>query len=114
MPIIEPPPTAPKKETLAIRLEVRVLDELRRYAAFLGTKNFSHIITRSLERVFRADAGYKAWLKTHPDFRPQTKTPRNGDAGSARVSVLSNPPSSGAPTAGERQSSSRNSIGGER
>ncbi len=112
MPIIEPPPTAPKKETLAIRLETRVLDELRRYAAFLGTKNFSHIITRSLERVFRADASYKIWQKAHPDFRPQAKASRDGDKGSGRIAAPSNSPSFSASTPSERQVSSRNPIGG--
>ncbi len=112
MPIIQVPPTAPKKETLAIRLEVRVLDELRRYATFLGTKNFSHIIACSLERVFKADAGYKAWLKAHPDFQPATKTARTSRAlplGSGGHSTLG---SSGTPVPTERQASSRNSLGG--
>jgi len=59
MPIIEPPPTAPKKETVAIRLEVSLFDELRRYAAYAGTRNFSHIVACSLERVFKADGGSK-------------------------------------------------------
>jgi hypothetical protein len=112
MPIIEPPPTAPKKETLAIRLEVRVLDDLRRYAAFLGTKNFSHIIACSLERVFKADTGYRAWLKAHPDFRPQARTSRNGGATSDHIPALSNPPSPAGAKAGERQVGSRNAIGG--
>jgi hypothetical protein len=112
MPIIQAPPAAPKKETLAIRLEVRVLDELRRYAAFLGTKNFSHIIACSLERVFKADAGYKAWLKAHPDFQPQAKTSRNGRAASDHIVALANPPSPAGAKAGERQVGSRNSIGG--
>jgi|SRR5579875_3274945 len=112
MPIIEPPPTAPKKETLAIRLEVRVLDELRRYAAFLGTKNFSHIIACSLERLFKADTGYKAWLKAHPDFYPATKTARAGGALPVESAAHSTLGSSGTPVPTERQANSRNSLGG--
>jgi hypothetical protein len=112
MPIIEPPPTAPKKETLAIRLEVQVLGELRRYAAFLGTKNFSHIIACSLERVFKADAGYKAWLKAHPDFHPDAKTSHKAAAAPGQITTRSNSPSLGTATAGERRVGSANSIGG--
>ncbi len=112
MPIIEPPQAAPKKETLAIRLEVRVLDELRRYAAFLGTKNFSHIIACSLERVFKADAGYKAWLKAHPDFRPAAKIARAGAALHVESGGRSAPASPVAGVPGERQFGFRNSIGG--
>ncbi len=112
MPIIEPPPAAPKKETLAIRLEVRVLDELRRYAAFLGTKNFSHIIACSLERVFKADAGYKDWLKAHPDFRPAAKPARASRALPVQSGAHSTPVSSLAEVPGERKVSSRNSLGG--
>jgi|SRR5579884_387888 hypothetical protein len=112
MAIIAPPPTAPKKETLAIRLEVRVVDELRRYAAYLGTKNFSHIIACSLERVFKADAGYKAWLKTHPDLRTESKPQCNGSPASAQSTPRSIPALPGASVPGERQVSSRNTIGG--
>ena len=44
MPVIEPPPTVPKKETVAVRLEVLVLEELRRYAAYVGTRNFPTLL----------------------------------------------------------------------
>jgi hypothetical protein len=113
MPIIEPPPTAPKKETVAIRLEVSVLDELRRYAAYVGTRNFSHIIACSLERVFKADAGYKAWLKAHPDFHPESKSRRNGAAASDHGAPHSGQPSSPVAMPSERHGSPRTSIGGE-
>jgi len=112
MAVIAPPPTAPKKETLAIRLEVRVVDELRRYAAYLGTKNFSHIIACSLERVFKADAGYKAWLKTHPDLRTESKPQRNGSPASALSASRPIPAWSNPSIPGKRQVSARNTIGG--
>ncbi len=113
MPIIELPPTAPKKETLAVRLEARVLDELRRYAAFLGTKNFSHIITRSLERVFKADAGYKAWLKTHPDLHPQPKTRGKGTVPPERIAARPVRPSPPSAVGEDPDSAPRISLGGE-
>jgi hypothetical protein len=77
MTIIEPPPAPPKKETIAVRLEVAVLDQLKRYAAFLGTGNLSHVIAKSLEKVFKTDSDYKAWLKLHPDFVIRKKARRN-------------------------------------
>lgn len=112
MPIIEPPPVAPKKETIAIRLEIGLFDELRRYAAYLGTRNFSHIVACSLERVFKADAGYKAWLKAHPDFRSETKVRRDGATASGHDPGRSIPSSFPASTASERQISPRSSTGG--
>ena len=77
MPIIEPPPAPPKKETIAVRLEVSVLEQLKRYAAFLGTGNLSHVIAKSLEKVFKTDSDYKAWLKSHPDFVIRKRARRN-------------------------------------
>jgi hypothetical protein len=112
MPIIEPPPTAPKKETVAIRLDISLLDELRRYAAYVGTRNFSHIVACSLERVFKADAGYKAWLKAHPDFRPEPKARRNGTTASEDDAGRSVLPSSAIGLPGARQVASRSSTGG--
>lgn len=112
MPIIEPPPAAPKKETVAIRLELSILDELRRYAAYVGTRNFSHIVTCSLERVFKADSGYKAWLKAHPDFHPQAKSHRNGSSRSNHDGSQSTPPNPLVGVSGERHVASRGSIGG--
>ena len=77
MPIIEPPPAPPKKETIAVRLEVGVLEQLKRYAAFLGTGNLSHVIVKSLEKVFKSDGDYKAWLRLHPDFVIRKKARRH-------------------------------------
>jgi len=114
VPIIEPPPTTPMKETIAIRLEVRVMDELRRYAAYVGTKNFSHIIACSLERIFKADASYKAWLTAHPDLRTESKPQRNGAPASAQSTPRSIPVASGPLLPAEHTVGPRNSAGGER
>lgn len=71
------PARTPKKETIAVRLEIGVLEQLKRYAAFLGTGNLSHVIAKSLEKVFKTDSDYKAWLKLHPDFVIRKKPRRN-------------------------------------
>jgi hypothetical protein len=112
MSIIEPPPIPPKKETIAIRLELPVLDQLRRYAAFLGTRNLSHVITRSLEKVFKADTEYKAWLKAHPDFRLEHKTRRNGPTRPDHNATRSSGPAPRVVAATERRPGSDGVIGG--
>lgn len=112
MPIIEPPPTTPKKDTVAIRLEVSLLDELRRYAAYVGTRNFSHIVACSLERVFKADAGYKAWLKAHPNFLPESKSRRNSDSASKNENPHSTVPTVAVGGSSDRHNASRSTIGG--
>ena len=78
MPIIQPPPAPPKKVTIGVRFEEQKLAALRRYGAFMGTRNLSHIISESLERVYKIDADYKAWLKAHPDIAIEKKPRRNG------------------------------------
>jgi len=96
MPLIPPKPQPPKKETLAIRLEVATLDRLKRYAAFLGTRDLSHVVTGSLEKVFNADKEYKTWLKDHPHSAIETRVRKKGgpdhQPSSARLSGAAAPP----------------------
>jgi hypothetical protein len=94
MPLIPPKPAPPEKLTVALRLEVATLDRLKRYAAFLGTRDLSHVVTGSLEKVFHADKEYKAWLKAHPDSSTQSRARRNSNhqAGSAALSGAPAPP----------------------
>lgn len=80
MPIIQPPPSPPKKITIGVRFEEQKLAALRRYGVFLGTRNLSHIISESLERVYKMDKQYKAWLKVHPDIAIEKKPRRSGAA----------------------------------
>jgi hypothetical protein len=104
MPIIQPPPAPPKKETIAVRLEEHKLAELRRYGAFLGTRNYSHIIAESLDRVFRMDTEYKAWLKVHPNFALEKKPPRNSASRQQPSVALSGAPATRAVDAAEAAS----------
>jgi hypothetical protein len=94
MPLIQPKPAPPEKQTVALRLEIATLDRLKRYAAFLGTRDLSHVVTGSLEKVFHADKEYKAWLKAHPDSSTQSRVRRNSNhqAGSAALSGATAPP----------------------
>ena len=40
MPLIQPKPAPPEKQTVALRLEISTLDRLKRYAAFLALATF--------------------------------------------------------------------------
>lgn len=73
MPLIQPKPAPPRKQTVALRLELSTLDALKRYAAFLGTRDLSHVVTGSLEKVFHADKEYRAWLKSHAETVAETR-----------------------------------------
>jgi hypothetical protein len=84
VPIIQPPPAPPKKVTVAVRFEAEKLAALRCYGAFIGTRNFSHIITESLDRVYKLDSQFKTWLKTHPDVAIDMKPHRNGSPRQSR------------------------------
>ncbi|HEY6292925.1 MAG TPA: hypothetical protein VI455_15350 [Terriglobia bacterium] len=87
MPLIQPKPAPPEKQTVALRLEISTLDRLKRYAAFLGTRDLSHVVTGSLEKVFHADREYKAWLKAHPDSSTQSRARRNSNHQTASAAL---------------------------
>jgi hypothetical protein len=112
MPIIQPPPAPPKKETIAIRLDAQILEELRRYAACVPTRNLSHIIAGALQRLFNDDGDYKTWRDSHPELLATTKSRRDGGATSKHKTSRSNPPSTGNSAPSDRQVESRNSVGG--
>lgn len=94
MPIIQPPPAPPKKITIGVRFEEQKLAALRRYGVFLGTRNLSHIISESLERIYRMDKQYKAWLKIHPDIAIEKKPRRDRAAQQQPRAILSGAPAS--------------------
>lgn len=113
MPIIQPPQAPPKKETIAIRLDAQILEELRRYAACVPTMNLPHIIAGALQRLFNDDGDYKTWRDSHPELLATTKSRRDGAATSKHKTGRSHPPSTGNSAATDRQVESRNSVGGE-
>ncbi len=110
MPIIPPPPTPPRKQTIAVRLELEMVNELRRYAAYLNSDN-SYIVTYALKELF-ADDDWKKWLKAHPELHPPTKGRRKSTQGSGSDQASSHSSSAVPITVPERQVDSRNSIGG--
>ncbi len=89
MPIIQLPPPPPKKITFAVRLEEEKFAALKRYGAFVGTNNYSIIISQSLDRLYEIDTDYREWLEVHPDFEPDKRSRRNGAAKQPRKAVIS-------------------------
>ncbi len=88
MPLIKRPPMPPKKETIALRLEVTLIEELKRYRAFIGGDS-SHVVSESLHKVFDKDAEYHEWLKEHPSLPLDARRKRSGHAGNGANAVAS-------------------------
>ena len=65
-PLIAPPPEPLKKRTVNVRLEEEVFENLKRYIAYTGRGDFSHVVNNGLRYVFIKDAGFQAWLAEHP------------------------------------------------
>jgi len=97
-PLIPPPATPPKKRTLNVRLEEHLYDDLKRYIAYAGGGDFSHVISEGLRIVFKDDKGFPNWLANHPGPVPeirrkksQTKPPQQAKP-PARRDALANAP----------------------
>jgi hypothetical protein len=89
MPIIQLPPPPPKKITFGVRLEEEKFAALKRYGAFVGTNNYSIIISQSLDRLYEIDTDYHEWLEVHPDFEPDKRARRSSAAKPSRKVVVS-------------------------
>jgi hypothetical protein len=111
MPIIPPPPRPPKKETITVRLDLEMLNELRRYAVCLNSPNFSYIVACALKKLFDDD-DWKKWVKAHPDIHLQTRGRPKGSKSHKTSQAPPNPPSASPMTTGEGPVASRNSVGG--
>ena len=85
MPVLKAPPQQPKNETIQLRVPQDVKFRLARYADFIHTSS-SFIVVELLERLFRKDAEFQAYLAAYkpPDStelgepgHPQS-SPENG------------------------------------
>ncbi len=83
MPLIPAPPAAPDKDTLALRVDRELHDQLRAYAEFLGSTK-EYIVTSALRRVFRHDKDFIAWQ--HARNSETAPTVRRADAQTAATS----------------------------
>ena len=61
MPVLKAPPQQPKNETIQLRVPQDVKFRLTRYADFINT-SASFIVVELLERLFRKDAEFQAYL----------------------------------------------------
>jgi predicted transcriptional regulator len=77
VPLIPAPPTTPDKDTLALRVDRELHDQLRAYAEFLGSTK-EYIVTSALRRVFRHDKDFIAWQ--HARSSETATTVRRADA----------------------------------
>jgi len=68
MPVLKAPPPQPKNETIQLRIPQDVKFRLLRYAEFIQT-SASFIVVELLERFFRKDADFQAYLAS---YRPPT------------------------------------------
>ena len=78
MPLIQPPPPAPKMVTITVRMKQDDLCCLQAYEAYSSSPTHSHVITGSLERLYAQDNGFAAWRDDHPSFATDKKARRNG------------------------------------
>lgn len=64
MAIVKAPPAEPKNETLQLRVSQDLKFRLMRYAEFIHA-NASYVVTAALERLFRKDAEFQAFLASY-------------------------------------------------
>jgi hypothetical protein len=98
MPLIPAPPATADKDTLALRVDRALHDQLRLYAEFLGSTK-EYIVTSALRRVFSRDKDFIAWQEGRE--RAEASKPRaSASSGSESQAV-------GATDVSKRQTSSR-------
>ncbi len=66
MPILKAPPKQAKNESLQLRVSTEFKLKLQRYAKFLNATP-SYVVTEALDRIFRKDHEFRAWLEQHPE-----------------------------------------------
>ena len=69
MPVLKAPPRQPKNETIQLRLSEDVKFRLARYAEFIHAST-SYIVTEMLERLFKKDNEFQAYLAAYKTPEP--------------------------------------------
>ena len=64
MPVLKAPPQPPKNETIQLRVPQEVKFRLAHYAEFIHT-SASFIVVELLERLFRKDQEFQAYLAAY-------------------------------------------------
>jgi predicted transcriptional regulator len=65
VPILKAPPQQSKNESLQLRVSTEFKLKLQHYAEFLKATP-SYVVIEALDRVFRKDHEFRAWLEQHP------------------------------------------------
>ena len=62
MPLLKPPEAAIIQRRYYLRIEESLAQTMERYAEFLGTDNFDHVVSQALQFIFKRDSQFKSWL----------------------------------------------------
>jgi predicted transcriptional regulator len=65
VPILKAPAKQSKNEPLQLRVSTEFKLKLQQYAEFLNATP-SYVETEALDRIFRKDHEFRAWLEQHP------------------------------------------------
>ena len=68
MPLIIAQPAAPAKDTLSLRVDRALHENLKAYAEFIASSK-DYVISQALHRLFRQDKEFAAWLAARPERR---------------------------------------------
>jgi predicted transcriptional regulator len=85
VPILKAPPKQSKNESLQLRVSVDFKLKLQRYAEFLNATP-SYVVTEALDRVFRKDHEFRAWLAQHRENSNKVQTENNSTMETTRKS----------------------------
>lgn len=83
VPILKSPPKQPKNESLQLRVSADFKSKLQLYAEFLHATP-SYVVTEALDRIFRKDHEFRAWLEHHA-----TIAPTNGTENQSAMEIIS-------------------------
>ena len=76
VPILKAPRKQSENEPLQLRISAELKSKLQRYAEFLNATP-SYVVTEALDRIFRKDHEFRAWLEQHPVTSNPTQTESN-------------------------------------
>lgn len=73
MPILKAPAKQSKNESLQLRVSTEFKQKLQSYAEFLNATP-SYVVTEALDRIFRKDKEFRAWLEKLPTIAQSNDT----------------------------------------
>lgn len=76
MSILKAPPKQSRNESLQLRVSAEFKRKLQRYAQFLEATP-SYVVMEALDRVFRKDHEFRAWLEQHPESTHEQEVENN-------------------------------------